>query len=144
MLSLFERHQTRYFDVRNVHVDDPIHQIEADETDRKDDATVLVDVRRTDAQHAIRIFWAERRWKGGRKRIRSGARLFASRTCVGGRWFAGRANIRLRFDETIRLTASVHQLGRWLLLRLKLSWQSMATSTSLCQTGYAAVRMMNL
>lgn len=45
LLLLAEQHQIVGHDVAHVQIDDPVHQVEADKTDRKYDARVLVDIR---------------------------------------------------------------------------------------------------
>lgn len=48
LLRLLEQHQIVRYHVADVQVDDPVHQVEADEADREHDAGILVDIRRRD------------------------------------------------------------------------------------------------
>lgn len=45
LLLLAEQHQIIGHDVAYVQIDDPVHQVEADEADREHDSRVLVDIR---------------------------------------------------------------------------------------------------
>lgn len=87
----------------DVNVDDPVHQIEAYETDRKHDPRILVDVAGRDAQHLVRIAWTERH---RRRRLVAGLELLE--LCPG----AGRC-----------LRTSVHYFG---MLTGRALWSSAA------------------
>lgn len=62
-LITLERYQAGYFDLRNVFIDDPVHEIEAREADRKNDSRVFVNVGRTESPHLVRVFTIQRRRK---------------------------------------------------------------------------------
>lgn len=56
LLGFLEQDEIVGYYVTDVQVDDPVHQIEADKADRKDDARVLVDIRRRYAWKIESVF----------------------------------------------------------------------------------------
>ena len=71
--------------VAHVHVDDPVHEVKADERDGEEDAAVLVNVRRRHAHHLLQVLLArDLLGRGGLGRhLASGAGRCASRTRRG-------------------------------------------------------------
>jgi len=72
MFSLFlQEDQVLHKNVREVLVDDPIHELEANEGDREDNSTVLINVTGSNPEHFIDILWSHNRnwlhqfWRGG-------------------------------------------------------------------------------
>ncbi|KAJ4429388.1 hypothetical protein ANN_21545 [Periplaneta americana] len=56
LLVLIQEHQVVSDHVADVQIDDPVHEVEADEADREDDARVLVDVAGGDAVQLVDVF----------------------------------------------------------------------------------------
>ena len=58
LAGLPEEDQIGYDLLGDVQVDDPVHQVEADEADREEDAAVLVNVGGRDAAHLLQVLLA--------------------------------------------------------------------------------------
>lgn len=55
LLLLVQEHQVVCYDVTDVQVDDPVHEVEADEADGKHDTGILVDVAGCDSVQLVDI-----------------------------------------------------------------------------------------